>query len=520
MVRSFFRRNEDSAKGGFAMPRNESVFAPVSTLATESVAAPFVAPDVSDYEAFGSALEENQQSSHELMASLASIQERVSSLLGAHSRSLDEVGALRSECARVTSLLDYEGSARRKFEQDSVRLATENKGMRADNAQLLIEIEAVHDELVKLQALHEVKSKEFTIVETRLLDVERELAEQAGQYDQATTLLKRTQQELDLRSREFAAARNKLDQETTAHQLLMETTRRENGIHTRELARLNEEISHLRSSLAQQEALVRNLQSSASGLKQELSIFEERHRRLEEEFENLQASSALEIAQLNTKQEAVGSKAELVEKLLLTANGRNKMTDEELQTARAELKRVRSDLATASSRAERFESELTRVRSTAAESEAARRDLAAQCNELTIRLKESEGLRSRRDRETETLRRDMDLRAETDRHDVDQLRTSLEIAKAEIRQLRAERAIMAGQLEVARGERASILVNDPSSQEHGEPLPLAHQIQAQPLIDISERSLRSHGTTFGVRTGKDDLTFDSADELTRLPPAE
>jgi chromosome segregation ATPase len=451
------------------------------------------APEIDAYQALGSALEENKQSSHELMSDLASLQERVSLLLGAHGQSLSELGSLRSECTRVTSLLEYESSTRRKVEQDNVRLSADSKETRSQNAQLHIELDALDEEMGKLQIQHEMMSKEFTIVETRLLDAERELSERAGQYDQASALLKRTQQELDLRNREFATIREKYELEQTAHQLLIETTRRESGVHTRELARFNEEKTHLRSSLTQQEALVRNLQLNSGNLKQELSIVEERYRRLGEEFENLQATSALEAAQLTTKLEAVGSKAELVEKLLMTANGRNRMTDEELQTSRAELKRVKSDLATSSARAERFEAEVVRIRATGMQSEAARRELAAQCNELTMRLKDSEEQRNRRDRDAETRRQDMDMRAESDRHEVDQLRTSLEIAKSEIRQLRAERAILSGQLEVARSDRAGTASAEVAQPQNPAP---SRPADAQPLIDISEKSLRNAAVIF------------------------
>lgn len=422
------------------------------------------------------------------MSSIASLQQRVSSLLGTHSQSLTETGALRAECARITSLLEYESNARHKADQDNARLSGENKDFRNDNTQLRSETEALRDELTKLQGVHGVTCEEFTIVETRLLDAERELSDRAIQFDEASALLKRTQLELDQRSRELASTREKLDGETTAHQLLIETSRRENGVQAREMARLNEERSQLKSGLMEQEALVRNLQMTTASLKQDLALFEERHKRLEMEFETLQASSALEIAHLTTKHEAIGSKAELVEKLLVTANGRNRITDEELQAARAELKRVRSELSTSLSRTERLGEELQRARTSGAESEAARRELAGQANELTLKLRETDSLRLQRDRDADALRRDMDTRMDSDRHEIGQLRTSLEIAKSEIRQLRAERAILTGQLEVARSERPGPLSSSERTEE-----PRMPAATFTPMIDISEKSLRLSG---------------------------
>ena len=487
MVMSFFRRAEDGGKSLSTIGYRPASITDHRPSAEEPLR--YAIPDVNDFAAFGSALEENQRTSEDLLSSLTSLQERVSSLLGTHSQSLNETGALRAECARISSLLDYESHARQKADQDNLRLTAENKAFYADNAQLRSGIDAFRDELTKLQSVHQVTREEFTIIENRLLDAERELTDRAIQFDEASTLLKRAQTELDQRSRELSATREKLDNETMAHQLLIETSRRENGTQAREMARLNEERSHLKSSLIEQEAQVRNLQMAVASLKQDLALFEERHKRLEVEHETLQASSALEIAHLTTKHEAIGSKAELVEKLLVTANGRNKMTDEELQAARADLKRVKSELVTALSRSERLAEELQRARTTGAESESARRELATQTNELTLKLREAESLRVRRDRDADALRRDIDTRMDSDRYEIGQLRTSLEIAKSEIRQLRAERAILTGQLEVARSERPGVVVPTAALEERDEVrMPAAG---FTPMIDISEKSLRA-----------------------------
>lgn len=505
MVMNFFRRADESGR-----PQPAAGYGATSITEQRPGSEPprYAVPDTDDFAAFGSALEENQRTSEDLLTSLSSLQERVSTLLGTHSQSLSETGALRAECARIGSLLDYESNARRKADQHNLELAAENKDFKADNTQLRNEGEALRDELTKLQGVHQVTREELTIIENRLRDAERELTDRVLQFDEASTLLKRAQQELDQRNRELSHTREKLDQESTAHQLLIETSRRENGTQTREMARLNEERGHLKSSLIEQEAQVRHLQMTTMSQKQDLSLFEERHKRLELEFETLQASSALEIAQLTTRHDAVGSKAELVEKLLVTANGRNKMTDEELQAARADLKRVKSELVTSLTRSERLTEELQRARAAGAESEAARRELAAQGNEMTLKLREAESLRLKRDRDTDALRRDIDTRMDSDRHEIGQLRTSLEIAKSEIRQLRAERAILTGQLEVARSERhgiaSPVISGDGDDASANLRMPAA---SFTPMIDISEKSLRQAQEM-------------ASGEPTRMPPAE
>lgn len=507
---SFFRRGDEPGKTDIRT--NSQAYRPASIteqpMTPQATAPqPYQMPEINEFQAFGSVLEENQRNSKELIAGLSALQDRVTTLLGAHDHSLSETGRLQAECARISSLLDYESGARRKADEDNARLAAENKDIRTANGQFRMEIEAVREELTKLQNVHGITCEEFSIIETRLLDAERELAGRIMQFDEASMLLKRAQQELDSRSRELSATREKLDLETTTHQLLTETSRRESAVQARDIARLTEERGHLKSNLMAQEALVSNLQTAVASLKQELSLVEERHKRAEVELHTVTTSSALEIAHLTTKSDAVGSKAELVEKLLITANGRNKMTDEELQSARGEMKRLKSELAATISRAERVEEELRRARMSGTESETARRELSAYNNELTVKLREAESLRTRRDREADAMRRDLDTRMDSDRHEIGQLRTSLEIAKSEIRQLRAERAILNGQLEVARGDRSSPAAFDEPEDVR---MPAA---TFSPLIDISEKSLRGSADGFG---GERDTTG----EPMRVPPAE
>ncbi|HUH50212.1 MAG TPA: hypothetical protein VLZ56_10215, partial [Mycoplana sp.] len=262
---SFFRRSEDNgrvaAKYGAERPTVSARGNTAQPVETSVLAA---SAEIVDYEAFGLALEENKQSSEELVASLSFVQDRVTTLLTAHSRSLNEVGTLRVECARLGSLLEYEGTTRRKLDQDNGRLASENKEVRTDNAQLRVEIDAVRQEYVKLQALHGVTCEELSIIETRLADAEREMSDRSGQFDEATAMVKRTQQELELRGRELATLRERLDVESTAHQLLAETSRREGASQAREMTRLNEERNQLKNTLSQQEVSLRSLQASTA----------------------------------------------------------------------------------------------------------------------------------------------------------------------------------------------------------------------------------------------------------------
>ena len=111
-----------------------------------------------------------------------------------------------------------------------------------------------------------------------------------------------------------------------------------------------------------------------------------------------------------------------------------------------------------------------------------------------MRLRDSENMRSKRDRDAETAKRDFDQRNRADLEEIRQYRSSAEVAKAEIRQLRSEIAILTGQLEVARTDRqAAPAVAMPAASLgplESWSVPLDGATGARPIIEISEKSLR------------------------------
>jgi len=89
----------------------------------------------------------------------------------------------------------------------------------------------------------------------------------------------------------------------------------------------------------------------------------------------------------------------------------------------------------------------------------------------------------------------MAARAESDRFEISQLRTSLDIARAEARQLKTEHAILTGQLDAARVERARMAAAPQVVEEAADPLSWAARPVAQPIIDISESALRANAAS-------------------------
>lgn len=496
MVMNFFRRDEARAD----LRPSSDLGAAVAALTLDADVQPdgvaAVPQDrVTDYEALGGAMERHEQSSVLLLTGVSSVQTSLATLIEDHGRILQEVGKLRTDSARLAALLSREQGARARLEDEARRLAEEGREASSENARLKAELDVFRQEFTKLQAIHQVVSDERNIFEARLQDTEVELRSQVRQYNDAVTLMRRAQQELDMRSRELAIVREKLDTETTAHGLLVETSRRDAAGQAQEIARLGEERGQLKLAMGEQEELMRGLHVSIANLRNELASVEERHKRLGVEFENLQSSSAMEIAQLSSRHGAVNSRAMLAEKLLATAQGRNRVTDDELHVAKAELKRMKTDFATVNSRNERGNEELARARSISAENELARRELAAQVNEMTARLRDVEEMRARYEREAESTKRDLESRVDSDRLEISHLRSSLEIARTEARQLKAEHAILIGQLDAARSDR-SRQVDTLHLAEPG-----ARSGAQQPIIEISETALRarSEATAEGDR---------------------
>lgn len=493
MVMSFFRRTEDQGRSETgtrpaSSPGNGTASA---ALATSSLQ---LKGEFGECQAFGSVVEESQMSSEHLLSGFGFLQERVSSLLTAHNEALAELASLRTERARIASLLDYESHARKKLDGESQRLASECKDLKAENTQMRGEIEDNREKLVKLQALYEANAQDLSVVETRLRDASRELDERIRQYDETAALLKRAHYDLEQRNRDFAMMREKYETERTQHHVLSETSRREADAQAREVARLTEEKGQLKNGLAHQENLSRNLVSEVTTLRQELSFTEEKLKRLQSDLDTRQSAMAVEMSQLSTRHEAINSKADLVEKLLVTARGRLKMVEDELQASRSELKQTKAELATSTLRADRLSQELAEARAAQAENESTRRDLSLQVSELTMRLRDSENMRGKRDRDAETMKRDFDQRNRADLEEISQYRSSAEVAKAEIRQLRSEIAILTGQLDVARTDRQAGASAPMPAASLG-PLeswsvPLDPVTAVKPIIEISEKSLR------------------------------
>lgn len=475
--------------------------------------APQMRSDLNESQQFGSVVEESHLSSEDLISGLGYLQDRVSSLLGAHGEALNELTTLRAERARIASLLEYESGVRRKLDSESLRIAAENKELKAENFHLRGESEDAREKLIKLQAMFDANAQDLQVIQARLRDVGRELDERIDQYDETAALLKRAHQDLDQRNREYASMRERYENEKTSHQVFTETSRREAEAQAREIARLNEEKKQLKNSLSHHENQARALASEVMGLKQELSFAEEKLKRLQNELDNQQTATSIEMSQLQTKNEAINSKVELVEKLLVTARGRSKLAEDELQAVRAELKQTKAELSTVSLRADRLGQELNTARSTSADGEAQRRELQMQVSELTMRLRDSENMRMKKERDAEAMKQDFDQRGYADQEEIRQLRTSAEVAKAEIQQLRTEIAILTGQLEfqrndrMDRGERTTTTTSSPTSSmsstmDYGSsatsqlgssmPMPRAStEGAAKPIIDISEKSLRN-----------------------------
>lgn len=494
MVMNFFRRpdgalQQGAARQGNADIRNSNVSASGSDRGGQTVSFP------EENAAFGAVVEESRQSSGELMSGFEMLGGRLAALIETHDKCLGELGSLRAEHVRVSSLLEYESRERSDLAEQNARLHTENRDIRNENSRLRAENDTTGERAIRVEALNNVANDELRIIQVRLRDAERELADRVGIHEEAAALLKRTQKDLEARNRELSSLREELEAEQTGHRLLVETSARENSAFTREIARLNDERNQLRNTLSQQEALARSLQTSTLSLKQELASLEEKYRRTEDELDSLRTGSALEISHLSSQHEAVSSRAELVERLLGTARERNRSTDDELQATRAEIKRLKAEASTASARFSRLEEEMARARATIAQGENERRDLASENSEISLRLRESETMREKFEHEYEATKRDLGMRSALEREEIGNLRAGLEIARSEIRQLSAERAMLKGQLDRARNERGL-------PREEAEPpkvsmpvaeMPVWSPAPANPLYELSERAIRSDG---------------------------
>lgn len=418
-----------------------------------------------DNKAFGAATETSHRASEDLLSHVEAVSSHIANLVVSHNEAMTELGNLRVERARLSSLLDDETSVRRRLETLTARQETENTDLKASVVRLTADLEKTGTALAELQGIHATQSEQSAALRQRLQTSEAELEESAEQIDHARHALAQARDEIKSRGNDLASVSAALDNERAVRTLETEAARRENAALGRELARLADERTQLNKDRDRRQSEAEAHASHAVRLTQELSGLEARYRETREELETLRANSEMEISHLNARIDSVTSKSELMEKLLATARDRNATTDSELQTIRGELRAAKTELAGALARAERLTDDLARSRTTATESEAGRRTLAARLEETAARLREIESTCGALEREISALRREHETRISADRTEIEHLCGSLDVARSEIEQIRTENALLTGQIEAARAERRPVNAGLPRASD-------------------------------------------------------
>lgn len=430
---------------------------PEPEVLSDSTLAPIADLGVERNAAFGAYVEKNQQFSQDLLIQIRDINESAATLVNSHSEALTDLGQLRVEHARVNSLLEDEAVSRRKFETMATQLGAENRDIYTQLIQNRSDLEAKTSDLVQMRTLYESEAERYQSADARLRSAEGELGEQVSLLEQVQADLWLMQNELDARSSELLNTREALDQERDARTLEAQTASNQIDSLSRENGALVSANTQLRTDLEESRTLVANQTSALETLKLEVAEHGPRFRKTREELDALRSDSALEISQLSTRLEAITSKSSLLERLLETAHTRNTAVEEELQTARNESRRAKTDVANANARSNRLNEALEKLRVTSAQSEAARRTLALQLDDAVTKLNNGVNVQAALERDLDVVRREQGVRTEADQREIDFLNSNLEIARADIRQLKTESAQLKGQLDVARSDKGRLV---------------------------------------------------------------
>ncbi|WP_354059188.1 hypothetical protein [Devosia sp. 2618] len=406
--------------------------------------------------AFGAFVEKNQQFSQDLLIQIKDINDSAATLVSSYGQTLTDLGQLRIEHSRVNSLLEDEASARRKFEGMAGTLSAENRDIYAQLVQHRSDLDSRTSDLAQMRTLYETEAERYQAADSRLRTLETEVTEQTAQLELSQADLTQTQEELDARGAELLTMREALDQERDARAIDIETSGKQIDALARENAALVSSNTQLRSEVEENRTLVANLTAAIETLKLDAAEQAPRHRKTREELDTLRSSSTLEISQLSTRLEALTSKAALLEKLLETAHSRSTAVEEELQASRNETRRAKTDVTNATARAGRLNDALEKLRATATQSETARRALALQLDDVVTKLNNGANTQTALERDLDVLTREQGVRTEADQREIDFLRSNLEIARADIRQLKTEGAQLKGQLEVARSDKGRL----------------------------------------------------------------
>ena len=428
-------------------------------------------PGRSDPKVLGAMMAEAEISSEQLLTVVEELPAKIRALSEANSASLRELSVLQSLHAGVAGQLEETSRANRALSKANANLASELREIveRADS--LHIELGATRAEHQDLGVRMQTTESERAALSQRVSELEALLRRFKHQLEAATALQTRSSEDFKESERQLMLVREALQRETDLRVRNSDAADKELARLTKDLDEERAQISTLRTSGARLEEELREATVSVQAgeerralLEAELRRIHEAHATLLQRYEALEEDSLRQINTLDAKREALSSKCVLLEQLLHTAREQSHSISTELVSANTENRALRFENQQLVKEIDRLSAELTDVRIGAGEKDTAARALSKSNDSLLLQLREAQSARGEAERRAAAAVEELVDATAISQRELEDLQQKFELASGELNRLKLERALLIGQLEVARKDKInpkSIMRADP-----------------------------------------------------------
>lgn len=406
-------------------------------------------------EILGTFIAQAHQRSDTMIGNVSVLRRQLDDFLGVFRDTLEEIGALRSERARLAALVESLTRVKDEFSSQNIRFSEENKTLKVNRLELAQKLERERNENHVLHANNKSLSEEAEEIRKRLDGVQGELDATILALETAQREGERVQAELVVMQDKAHRLSAALETERTNHQLLAERTAPEIEQlekQVTELGKLNGKLLNERTRAEQRiETIERELQAT-----QKLAIeAEQRYQSVNDELDLTRSDFGGQLARLSAKNEAIEARAALADRLLDAARKRNSGHEAEAQQLRRELQVARADIQEKATRADNLAEALSRSQSENAQLSRSHKELERSLTQVSSKLEEAVDRRQKVDLECGRLREEIGDLNRQYMGESEQMATRVGVAEAQLRKAMAECEVLKGRIEHLEMQRKS-----------------------------------------------------------------
>jgi len=407
--------------------------------------------------ALGGLMVESEISSEHLLGLVGELPSLVRTLSEAHAAALLELSKLHSLHAGVSAHLDEKSRSNRSLAKANGELVSALRETRERADSLKIELGVVRAEHSALGMRFQTVEGERAALLQRVDELETTVRDYKSQLEWSNALQRKLEKDLKAEQDQLALTREALEAERTARAQDASSSAQEISSLRKDGDDANAQSAVLRTKVAE---LSENLQdSTAAGqaseerrrlLESEVRRIHATHATLLQRYEALEEDGRRQIREMDVKNEAVNSRCAFLEQLLASAREQSRTVATELRNANDDIRTMRLGNETLRKEIDRLSDELANIRSSVAEKDETVQALSQSSDDLVLRFREAQEARLDAERRAEAAANELTDATVIAQREIEDLRLRYEAAGGEVSRLRAERALLAGQLEVSR----------------------------------------------------------------------